>query len=126
MNISFEKFRGACKHNGDFEDIECNPICTLMTPALTKPGSHAYTGKEILCSEGNCPFIETEAVQKEKKASMKIENEIMMKVARKEAYLRDFKRCLAVKICPRCGGNLNVIGKEYICLSAACALKNDE
>lgn len=53
---------------------------------------------------------------------MGIKPEIMKKVAKREAYLKDFNRCLAAKICPRCGGNLTVIGKEYICLSAECVL----
>jgi hypothetical protein len=53
-----------------------------------------------------------------------IDNEIMIEVEKKEAYLRDLKRCLAVKICPKCGGNLSctsdAIGHEYRCSSAAC------
>lgn len=64
MEITFEEFRAACKHNEGFEDIECNTICVLLTPELKKQGSHHYTGTEILCNRENCPFTKAEAVQR--------------------------------------------------------------
>ena len=124
MNIPFEEFRDACKHNDDFEDIECNPICTIMDLRLTKPGPHTYTGKEVLCNEENCPLIKTEDAQKEEKIGMEVKNEIMEKVKKREIYLEDLNRCLAVGICPACGGRLKCISDaivdEYRCLSLTC------
>jgi len=58
----------------------------------------------------------------ETKVMDSVDAAIMVKVNKKEIYLKDYKRCLAVNICPRCGGNLNHIGEKYICLSAACVL----
>jgi ssDNA-binding Zn-finger/Zn-ribbon topoisomerase 1 len=51
---------------------------------------------------------------------MKINDEIMKKVAKKEEENRALNRCLAVNICPKCGGPLacktfNDGGKDYIC-----------
>ena len=60
------------------------------------------------------------------KVMASIDAAIMAKVNEKEIYLRDYKRCLAVNICPRCGGDLNRVGEEYICLSAACVLGDDK
>ena len=58
-NVTFRKLESVCRHNTDFEDIKCNPICTLMNPELTEPGPHTYTGKEPLCNEENCPVLKT-------------------------------------------------------------------
>ena len=120
MNIPFEKLRDVCKHNDDFEDIECNPICVLMTPTLTKPGPHAYTGKEVLCNEENCPLIKQES----EKDSTEIKHGVMERVRKREAYLKDFKRCLAVSICPKCGSKLRRVsdsfGTDYQCLDTTC------
>jgi hypothetical protein len=59
-----------------------------------------------------------------------IDSAIMIKVGKKEAYLRNLKRCLAVKICPKCGGNLSctsdAIGHEYRCLTATCSFTHAE
>lgn len=51
---------------------------------------------------------------------MKISDEIMRKVTKKEEEKLNLNRCLAVRVCPNCGGNLtrksyNDGGKEYVC-----------
>jgi len=35
-----------------------------------------------------------------------VSKEIMQKVQKREIYLADLKRCLAVRICPKCGEEL--------------------
>ena len=59
---------------------------------------------------------------------MKINEEIMQKVAEKEKELANFKRCLVVKICPRCGASLtsesDSVFKEYRCTDYSCDFKH--
>jgi hypothetical protein len=55
---------------------------------------------------------------------MEISTEIMNKVREKEQYDQDLERCLAAKICPMCGSDLNhtsdTLTKRYKCSLATC------
>jgi hypothetical protein len=56
---------------------------------------------------------------------MEISEEIMKKVEEAEDDNRNFNRCIAVGICPRCGNRLNhsitdVVKKTFTCSSSIC------